>query len=219
MYPSPSFSGLTDSHVPICCDCFCCRFQGCPRHALRALLLPDSPTGVHAATADQQLAAAPALDFERTYDRASDSWSLSVALPAGRSRPVLVQLWCRACRVAGSQDAVTGLVTSHKVEQGEAGAVVLVLEGALLPPAAGAAAGAATAVSSAARKLQQAANCAMTLGGTAYTFASCTQADVSARFGGSSSFSFTVYSTVTAAGSGSLLQMGLVAKTGGGWAG
>ncbi len=199
-----------------------CRFSGCPSRSLRAVLLPDSD-GLQAAMADQQLAAASPLDFQRTYDRSSDSWTLNMTLPAAYSRPALLQLWCRACRQAGRSQILTGLVVSQPVADGEAGTLVLVLDGALLPAASGlesAAGSAATvAASSSRRRLQQAANCAMTVAGKAYTFASCTQPDVGVNMGGSASFAFTVYSTVTASGSGSVLQMGMVAKAGGGWAG
>jgi hypothetical protein len=58
----------------------------------------------------------------------------------------------------------------------------------------------------------------MTLGGKAYSFASCTQPTTGAGTN-ANSFSMDLFATVTGYGGGTILRMGMVAKTGGGWAG
>ncbi len=160
-----------------------------------------------------QLSAAPALDFELARDGASDSWTLSAALPPGAAQPAAVEVWCRSCRSGGSGEEVTGLVGRQAVqgsEPGAAGTVVLALDGAVLPGSHGLQSAAATA-----RRLQAAApaSCELTVAGQAYSFASCSQAVATA------SLSLTVYSTVVPDGSGSIVKMGMAAITGGGWAG
>ncbi|KAI3429584.1 hypothetical protein D9Q98_005670 [Chlorella vulgaris] len=175
---------------------------------MRTVLLP---TGLEAGTAGQQLAAGVVLDFERTFQRSSGSWLLSIALPASSRQPSLVQLWCNACHQVGSAELVTGLIASRAVDGSsaiDAGVVVVVLDGAVLPAVEG-----AGAVFTASRKLQQAAGCTLTLGGQTYSFASCTAAP------NTQSYTYSVYSTVVANGSDTLLRMGLVAQTNGGWAG
>ncbi|KAI3429585.1 hypothetical protein D9Q98_005671 [Chlorella vulgaris] len=176
--------------------------------AMRTVLLP---AGLEAGTGAVQWAAGVVLDFERTFQRSSGSWLLSIALPASSGQPSLVQLWCNACHQVGSAELVTGLIASRAVDGSsaiDAGVVVVVLDGAVLPAVEG-----AGAVFTASRKLQQAAGCTLTLGGQTYSFASCTAAP------NTQSYTYTVYSTVVANGSNTLLRMGLVAQTNGGWAG
>jgi hypothetical protein len=171
------------------------------------------------AAAAAQLSAAPSLDFELTHDGSSDSWGLSAALPLGAHQPAAVEVWCRSCRAGGSGQEVTGTVGRQAVQGSgpdAVGMVVLVLEGAVLRGSddglqpATASAGATTA-----RRLQAAApaSCELTLGGQVHSFASCTQAVATA------SHSLTIYTTVVPDGAGSVVRMGMAAKTGGGWAG
>lgn len=117
------------------------------------------------------------LDFDRTFDRASDSWTLQLALPRHPlPPPARLELWCRACRrssgehrassaaaagagaAAGSE--LSGMLSSQALpalhgqeeetrEQHPAAAsvIVILLDHATLPPPAQLAGDAAAAVS------------------------------------------------------------------------
>lgn len=112
------------------------------------------PTGAHA------------LDFDRTFDRASDSWTLAVALPAGAPRPARLDLLCHACRAG--DERLSGLLASRPLGGAQQGGsvVAVVLDGATLPADAPFAGGGAS------RRLQ-AADCSLTVAGKAYSFDTC----------------------------------------------
>ncbi len=155
-----------------------------------------------------------AVDFDRTFDRASGSWVLRISLPAAAPRPARLELWCRACRRAdGSQ--LSGRLSAQPLEGGAAGVLVVLLRGAALPGDAAAREPAATTAASQRRALQQSAsNCTVTVGGTTHTFASCSPV------GGSNYYTMTVHSSVEPGpgGAGAVLRMGMVASVRGGWA-
>jgi hypothetical protein len=178
-----------------------------PQHGLLALMLPGSQQRLTPALVEQQLAEAQSLDYQRTFDRSTDSWSLSLALPPLAKQPELLHLWCDSCRVEGSELSLDGLVGSSAVDGGESGTLVLVLREAVMPGDV------TTAAASRARRLQQAADCTMTMGSQAYSFASCTQPPAT------DGFNLTIFATIEANGAGTILHMGLEGQTGGGWAG
>ncbi|PRW60222.1 Ferric-chelate reductase 1 [Chlorella sorokiniana] len=198
------------------------RFRGCPRHGLRVLLLPDGAPPI----SEDGLAAAQPLDFEQSFDTASGSWTLRIAGAPAAGR---LDVWCSACRAAGAteqqqqqqQDGMTGLLSSQPLPGGPGDAtLVLHLRGVELPAATGTAGQDTAGLTASRRRLVQAGGgnkaqqCdPVTVGGKEYTFASCTQTD------GYSNLQMTVYSSVVPDGAGSQLRIGLVASTGGGWAG
>ena len=105
---------------------------------LHALLLPGGPAAASQATATLSSPAATELDFDLTYDGASASWSVRVALPEGRAA-AHVEVWCRECRVQGAAGALTGLLSSQALQLSSGATtatLALVLEGAALPAAA-----------------------------------------------------------------------------------
>ena len=175
---------------------------------LHALLLPGGPAAASQATATLSSPAATELDFDLTYDGASASWSVRVALPEGRAA-AHVEVWCRECRVQGAAGALTGLLSSQALQQSpDAAVVALVLEGAALPAAAESTDGS----SSGSRRRLQASNCALSVAGTTHTFGACTSI---APSGGCS---MDIYASVAASGAGSVLTLGIAAVTLGGWA-
>ncbi|KAL4443841.1 hypothetical protein ABPG75_011578 [Micractinium tetrahymenae] len=183
------------------------RFRGCPRRSLAVLLLDGAqPT--------EDMLSRPALDFDRTFDRASGTWVLGIDLPAAAPRPARLDLWCRACRTAdGAQ--LSGQLSSQPLAGGASGTLVVLLQGATLPGRQAAPSGGASAASASQRhSLQQSAGgCSVTVGGTIHTFASCSPVSRS------NSYPLTLHASVEpgAGGTGALLRMGMVASTRGGW--